>query len=464
MAIEHFITTTLNISDERIKNIQVPKINGVFHIQVTLNQEEEFCPYCGGPIKIKEYKVRTYNHLPITATPSVIDWRRRRYMCKDCGKTFSEHNPFGPETFLQTYAVLDCIAKDLHNIHYTYKDIAERYRVSIPLVQLYADSFIVAPRLTLPTNLGIDELRSDMAKYGGKYLCAFVDNEKRVLSEILPDRSKHTLSKYLEAIPKSERDKVRYVTIDMWLPYRDVAYKYFKNCEVAVDPFHVVKNLSEGFTRIRVDYMYQATFHSPAYYLLKKWHKLLESDYNLDNAPKYNLFFKRKLNYRDIYDMLLNINPNLKIAYELKEEYRLFNKECSYEDAPQRLDELIQKFEQSNLYCYAEFVGLLKNWRTEIINSFKRPLENRKQSNSLAESLNEKLRELIHVSHGYSNFDRFRARALYCLNDSLFYSLTNRLSTNKRVGKKRGKYNKPKPLIQNEEDPFFNDGPDSDNE
>ena len=43
-------------------------------------------------------------------------------------------------------------------------------------------------------------------------------------------------------------------------------------------------------------------------------------------------------------------------------------------------------FEQANLYCYTEFVSLLKHWRIEIIHSFHRPYENRRQSNALAES------------------------------------------------------------------------------
>ena len=151
--------------------------------------------------------------------------------------------------------------------------------------------------------------------------------------------------------------------------------------------------------------MNQSAYQSPAYYLLKKWHKLLESDsYNLDNDPRYNPFFKQKLNYRDLYNMLLTLNPSLTQAYELKEEYRLFNQSCSFDDAPHHLDEIILHFEQANLYCYTEFVSLLKHWRIEIIHSFHRPYENRKQSNALAESLNEKIRELLVVSHGFSNF------------------------------------------------------------
>ena len=43
---------------------------------------------------------------------------------------------------------------------------------------------------------------------------------------------------------------------------------------------------------------------SAAYYLLKTWHKLLETDYDLDNEPQYNSFFKQKMNYRQLYDAL----------------------------------------------------------------------------------------------------------------------------------------------------------------
>jgi transposase len=45
-----------------------------------------------------------------------------------------------------------------------------------------------------------------------------VDNDSRNLFEILPSRSKHTLSSYREKIPRHEREKVRFVTIDMWEP------------------------------------------------------------------------------------------------------------------------------------------------------------------------------------------------------------------------------------------------------
>ena len=59
--------------------------------------------------------------------------------------------------------------------------------------------------------------------------------------------------------------------------------------------------------------------------------------------------------------MLLEISPDLKLAYELKELCRDFNKHCSFEEAGTQLDYLIELFEYSELECYKEFISLLKH-------------------------------------------------------------------------------------------------------
>lgn len=453
MDINDFIISSLNLPSGRIRSIAAYRNGKLLIIPVQLIPLYPACDFCGGSVKIKEYRTVSVQHAPIAGNPSLIRWKRTRYVCKDCGKTFSEPNPFGIDGFHKSYALMDGIAKALHNVNATYTQIAKDYDVSPTLVAAYADSFVQVPRITLPVNLGIDEIHSNMARYGGSYLCVFVDNERRYVSEILPDRSKRTLCRYFDNIPAEERSHVRYVTIDMWKPYKDVAQKYLRNARIAVDPFHVVKHLTDSFESLRISIMKQADMRSPTYYLLKHWRLLLMSDINLDNKPQYNGYFRRKMNYRDLYDMMLAINPQLRIAYELKEQYRRFNQTCSWENAPEQIDFIIQSFEYADLPCYEEFICLLKEWKTEIINSFERPIANRRQSNALSESFNQKLRILISSSYGFSNFERFRARAIYCLNDSIFYALTSKLSfQNRRTGKKRGSYSKEKQLIKETEE------------
>ena len=138
----------------------------------------------------------------------------------------------------------------------------------------------------------------------------------------------------------------------------------------------------------------------------------------------------------------MNISPDLSLAYQLKELYRDFNRNTKYPEAREKLEMIIRVFEEADLYCYGEFVSLLKNWKEEIINSFERPSENRKQSNALSENVNSRLRELLLIANGFANFERFRARALYCLNDHVFYALTGKLISRKREGKKLGSYRK----------------------
>ena len=93
----------------------------------------------------------------------------------------------------------------------------------------------------------------------------------------------------------------------------------------------------------------------------KSWHKLRESDkYDLYNKPRSNSKFKQHTNYSDLYELTLKVSEELKLAYELKEMYRDFNKNCSYEEAHARLDYLIDQFEEADLACYKEFVQLLK--------------------------------------------------------------------------------------------------------
>lgn len=331
---------------------------------------------------------------------------------------------------------------DLKKPNMTYTQIAERNHVSVTTVQHYFDSYVLVPKPRLPANIGIDEIHSDMAKYGSAYLAVLADNDLRQPFDILPSRSKHELIKYFERFTQKERDKVLFVTIDMWEPYKEVARRMFPHCHVAVDPFHVIKHLTDGFTRLRLDIMRQVEYGSPAYYLLKKWNWLLTSnDVELDNEPVFNHVFNRYMNRRDLLEATLSINENLSLAYYLMKSYQHFNETCSPEEAADKLDVLIQKFAASGIPQYREFTSLLIHWRKEIINSFERPT-GRKQSNALTENLNGSIRTYLSVSKGNTNFERFRRRILYCLNDNVFFSATSFLSTLKSEGRKRGVYRK----------------------
>ena len=443
---KNFITSILNINEDDIEDIDIVRNKDKLIIHLKIKDFYPPCPYCDGEARIKEYRNTKIHLTDIASLETEVDLKRRRYICKDCKRTFMEINPLGPKNTNVSWLTITGVMKDLMKPNETYTSIASRHHISATRVQMYADSFLVVPRLKLTKSIGIDELHApNIAKRNSPYLAILVDNTNRDLLDILPSRSKSELSRYFSDIPKSEKDVVEYVTIDMWEAYKDIADIYLPKAKVTIDPFHLVQNLSRAFDAYRISLMKNQIVGSKSYYLLKKWHYLLESDkYDFNpNAKKvYNRSFNMYLNYHDIRNLLLNLDPVLKTAYELKESFRSFIKETKANSAKEELEKLIKEFEYYDLPLYRNFTASIKKWKQEIINSFDCPYDTHKQTNALAENINGRLGELIGISNGLSNFERLRARALYIFNKKVTYSVTDTFHSKKYNKKPRGKYNK----------------------
>ena len=435
------ITAVFNIDDSRIESFksEITKSEDgeelvCFYIKFQ-KQSGLVCPVCGQQLTSNGSKKKPVNHQVLTNRHVKLIYDARRYRCYHCGHSEFEKNPFSLPGFSVSILTMDNIMRDLHNPRYNYTMIAQKYHISVTQVITYLDSFVVVPMLDLPENMGIDEIHSNMAKRrNAKYLGVIIDNDHFNLIDILPSRNKTDLNNFFQNYSKEARDKVKYVTIDMWEPYKDVATHWLKSATIAVDPFHVVEHLMNDFRKIRVRIMKQCPYGSNGYYLLKSWHKLLESDdYNWDGEGQYNHVLHKKLNYGQLRDLALEVSDELRLAYNLKEMYRRFNKKCTYDNAEKELDILIKAFQLSNIPEYKEFYDLLIHWKQEIINSFiiAEATDNR-LSNAKTESMNNLLKDYIKVSNGLANFRRFRKRMLFCFNDRVYYAITAKLSSLKR--------------------------------
>ena len=436
-----------NLFNIDLKDVQkfntVNSDNGfVCHIRMKKPLENPYCLNCNKKMVGNGTENKVITHKILIEKNIKVIYEARRFRCKCCNYSIYEKNPFTIKGFNNSIPVINQVMMDLHDPRLNYTMIAEKNSVSVNEVIKYLDSYVVVPHIKLPVNLGIDEIHSDMAKRkNASYLATIIDNDYFKLIDILTSRSKYELSLFFEKCPKEEREAVKYVTIDMWEPYKNVALKWLPNATVAVDPFHVIEHLSNCFSKIRIKIMNSKIYGSNAYYLLKSWHKLLESDkYKLDGEPKYNHIFRCKLNYSDIKKMLLELDEELTLAYELKESYRNFNAHSTYETAERDLNELIAAFQKANIKEYEEFINIMITWKKEIINSFIiSDVTGCRLSNAKSEAMNERIKTHIRISKGLANFLRFRKRMLYCFNDSLFVVLTEKLTSMKRDLKQKKK-------------------------
>ena len=442
-----FIISILNLDEDDIEELDSHFEDSKIIIDLKLKDRHPDCPYCHGKTVIKDYKKVKIIIGDLNNNETMISYKKRRYVCKDCHRTFFERSNFGPKNTNVSWSTIKSIMQDVGMINETYEAIAKRNHVSATIVQRYVDSFLIVPRLTMPVSFGIDELYAPtLAMRDSDYLAIIVDNVHRSLHDILNSRSKVDLSRYFSNVPKEERYNVKYISMDLWDPYRDLAFIYFPKAKVCADPYHVVRNLIDCLNRYRIKIMNQYDNNSKAYYLLKKYDWIiLKNDINFDpmNKRHYDRYLKMHINNYDVRKMIFELDDKLRIGYKLKERYIFFNKYTRSNEAKEELEEVIKEFKKYDLDYYRKFLKTLKNWKEEIINSFERPFEGgRKQSNSLSESMNRQLNTLIKVSNGLSNFNRFRARALYILNSKVHYNLTDIFYSNKNKGKRRNKYNK----------------------
>ena len=285
-------------------------------------------------------------------------------------------------------------------------------------------------------------------------VCVLVDYLTGATVDLLPSRKKEDIKKYLSFIPLEERKQVKIVSIDMWDAYRRITKDMLPSAVVSVDKFHVLQEMHRKIDRIRIKAMYKMKpekrvddirtlpideraeyeHRDKQYYLLKKFNWLIFK--NEDNLKKredgklinlldpnhekqYNKKMKQYLNFYDILDMILRNNDDLFTAYNLKYKMDQFYKTCTYEQAKKALSELIIEFRDSGLKEMIDFSNTLIRWKQEIINSFILidKNHNKKINNGIIENRNKVIKQLKHNSNGYKNWERFRNRTLFVLNE-----------------------------------------------
>ena len=162
--------------------------------------------------------------------------------------------------------------------------------------------------------------------------------------------------------------------------------------KVVVDRFHVMKHLNERISKIR-----------------RKIQKNSE-----DEVVKTVLKGSRWLLVRNRTDLssrdektvteILNLCPELRTIYLLKEEFRLiFEKVDIREKAERFLSAWKLKALHTGNPFLARFVNTLVNWWQQILNYFFERV-----TNGFVEGLNGAIRNIIRRAFGYRNFQNFK--------------------------------------------------------
>lgn len=117
---------------------------------------------------------------------------------------------------------------------------------------------------------------------------------------------------YLQQL--ENRDKVRYVAMDMWKPYRDAIQSALPDATIVIDKFHVVRMANDALEKIRKKHRSQLNpkqrrgLMRECFVLLKRRHALNQEEaFKLDgwssNYPILGAAYDAKEAFYGIWDV-----------------------------------------------------------------------------------------------------------------------------------------------------------------
>lgn len=419
------------------------------YYSITLVSRGNFCPHCHSfSKKVHSYKNKKIKHSILLKEPLTIIYHQRRYICPLCHKTFIESNPFISMNNKISHKTIDTTLSLLKDYNQTFSSVSRLVHLSVTEVIGIFDQYVQIERKPLQKVICIDEFYFSRHSKN-KFACLLIGFKNGLVLDVLESRKKRYLKSYFRMIDQKERDAVQFISMDMYDNYREIAKIYFPNALCCADSFHVIKNINDALNKIRCKVMnrYKDNKKSDEYYLLKYKHRLLfiDSLKISEDDFKYNHHFKYKMSQYSLLEKMLNIDKELKFAYELKEMYVIFNNLAYDMDKISiELDAIINAYKISEISPFVDIGHTLSNWKQEIINSFH-TYEGRRINNGPIEGRNKYVKIILELANGYKNFKRFRNRLLYIFNKhEKPFDKPKETKLIKLPGKERGKYNKNK--------------------
>lgn len=418
MSQDYYTRNILNIKDENIKfyenflenRVIKGKMTKIFHGFLTYTPN--YCPKCGcinegfNDIIKWNFKKNCKIRIPkISNYSAILLLDKQRFKCKNCGKTFTASTDIVDYHKQLSNNTINSVKKDLMKKG-SEKDIAERNDVSSCSVNRILESIsedkIVKNYGKLPKIMGIDEFKATKDTVS-KMAFIMINQDKKNIFDINNSRLSDDIDKYFRRYPITERDKVEFITLDLYKPYYSLMHSLFRNAILVPDRFHVVLQIRNALDKTRINLCKKS---NPNYNKLKKyWKLLLKYSDNLDDTTKvYSKCFKKEITQKQIVTYLINTNDELYNTYKL---YQGIIKAINKKDKSLFLN-IINNCNKKEISKYArKTIKTYKEMEKYIINAF-----DYNYSNGITEGTNNIIKQIKHTACGYRKFSHLKARVM----------------------------------------------------
>ena len=410
----------LNIKDENIifyenclEEVKIKnKIVKVFHAKLTYTPN--VCPNCGclyesNPETIIKYGFKKNCNIKMDKISNysvILKLDKQRFLCKHCKSTFIAttnlvdfHKQISNNT--KTTITLELMEKGAE------KDIARRNNVSTCTVNRILGSIsedkLVKNNGALPTVMGIDEFKATSDTIS-KMAFIIVDEDKHNIFDMNNSRLSLDIEKYFKRYSKKERDKVQFITMDLYKPYYKLMHSLFRNATLISDRFHIVLQSRNALDNTRVKLCNKSNSN---YRKLKKyWKLILKKEDELDDKKKrYSKCFRKEMTEKEIVTYLINTDQKLYNDYQV---YQGIDRAINTKDKKLFLNIVQNNKNNKNISIkMKKALNTYINLEEYILNSF-----DYEYSNGIVEGMNNLIKQIKHSACGYRKFNHLKARVM----------------------------------------------------
>ena len=412
MYTNNYILNLLNIKDNNITilpNSQEKFIKGIKYkiIEGFLTYIPTLCPCCGvSNDSSKDIIKWGFRKNCIVKIPKVSNCKTRlilhkqRFYCKHCCNTFiAETNLINRNKNISNNTELQIVEELM--LKQSEKDIANRLDISVSKIDRKLNdisSHTVLRHSSLPKSMNWDEFKATKDT-NGKMAFIIVDNTIGNIFDIQNSRKSRDLEKYFRRYSKSERNKVKFISMDFYSGYIFLAKKLFRNAKIVIDPFHIVTQVYTALNSTRIS---MCKKDNPNYNKLKDlWKLIIKNENDLLEKKKYSKHFKKEISQVDIVNYMINTYSTLKADYNCYQgiinslKDKDFNKFLQIINHPTK--DLSVKMKNA-LRLYRENIKFIEN-------TFKYDI-----NNGIIEGTNNLIKTIKRIAFGYKRYNHFIAR------------------------------------------------------
>jgi transposase len=386
----------------------VVEIGRQLEIEVELVDGVACCRWCGrASLLVKERPVVRIRDLSVAGRVTFLRWRKRRFWCEACERTFTETHPALPprqrvSARFRTHLFDRCQGGGAH-AEVARDERTSRYQVYKAFV-VAGDELLARRQTGPPRRLSLDEAHH---RRGRELATVVSDLDRRRVIDVVPGCTRKVIERWLIALPDDVRAGIEVVSIDPSDAYRQAIWAALPDARIVCDRFHLVRGANTALDAVRRERQRDARAKRPKGTrrsgqhvrwrpeLYQARHRLLKASERLTERER-----------RRLCDLFAR-DPIVAEAWGLKEAFRHIYRAGNRADAEQRLDTFLVSVDRAGLPAFDAFAKGIRSWRDELLGYFDEPT-----TNGYAEGVINKVKVIKRRAYGLPTFNGFRKRVV----------------------------------------------------